>query len=88
MFGGTVVSGGAAMSYVDQMLQKSFTLGSFHGGSLLLRAIEPFRAGDTSDGILRHARCSVTPRDSLRQVRIYITNCESKNAAFWNKNIF
>ncbi len=47
MFGGTVVSGGAAMSYVDQMLQKSFTLGSFHGGSLLLRAIEPFRAGDT-----------------------------------------
>ena len=48
IFGGTVNSGPATMSYVDQMLQKSFSLQAFyHGGSLLMRAIEPFRAGDT-----------------------------------------
>lgn len=47
IFGGPVVSGEAAMSYVDQMLQQHFSLGSFSGGRLLLRAIEPFRAGDT-----------------------------------------
>lgn len=47
MFGGTVVSGEAAMSYVDQMLLKSFTLGSVYRGRLLFRAIEPLRAGDT-----------------------------------------
>ena len=35
------------MAYVDQALQLSFPLRSFyHGGSLLMRAIEPFRAGD------------------------------------------
>ena len=34
------------MSYVDQMLQQDFPLGSFNGGRLLLRAIEPFRPGD------------------------------------------
>ena len=48
IFGGTVNSGPATMSYVDQMLQKSFPLQAFYqGGSLLMRAIEPFRAGDT-----------------------------------------
>jgi acyl dehydratase len=47
MFCGPVVSGEASMSYVDQMLQQSFTMGSFYGGRLLLRAIEPFRPGDT-----------------------------------------
>lgn len=48
IFGGTVNSGPATMSYVDQMLQLSFPLQSFHdGGRLLMRAIEPFRAGDT-----------------------------------------
>lgn len=47
MFGGPVISGRAAMFYVDQMLLKSFTMGSFYGGRLLLRAIEPFRPGDT-----------------------------------------
>jgi len=47
IFGGPVVSGPAAMSYVDQMLQQDFPLGSFNGGRLLLRAIEPFRPGDT-----------------------------------------
>ncbi len=47
VFGGPVVSGPAAMSYVDQMLQQDFTLGSFRGGRLLLRAIEPYRPGDT-----------------------------------------
>ena len=36
------------MSYVDQMLQLSFSLAAFYeGGRLLMRAIEPFRAGDT-----------------------------------------
>ena len=36
------------MSYLDQMLQKSFPLSAFYqGGQLLMRAIEPFRAGDT-----------------------------------------
>jgi len=36
------------MSYVDQMLELSFPLRSFyHGGRLLMRAITPFRAGDT-----------------------------------------
>ena len=46
-FDGPVVSGPAAMSYVDQMLQQDFTLGSFRGGRLLLRGIEPYRPGDT-----------------------------------------
>ena len=48
IFGGLVNSGPATMSYVDQMLQLSFPLQSFYdGGRLLMRAIEPFRAGDT-----------------------------------------
>ncbi len=48
IFGGTVNSGPATMSYVDQMLQLSFPLQSFYQeGRLLMRAIEPFRAGDT-----------------------------------------
>ena len=48
IFGGAVNSGPATMSYVDQMLERSFPLRSFYGGgSLLMRAITPFRAGDT-----------------------------------------
>ena len=48
IFGGTVNSGPATMSYVDQMLELSFPLRAFYqGGRLLMRAIEPFRAGDT-----------------------------------------
>jgi len=48
IFSGTVASGPAAMSYLDQMLQRSFSLSAFYqGGQLLMRAIEPFRAGDT-----------------------------------------
>ena len=48
IFGGTVNSGPATMSYVDQMLQLSFPAEAFyHGGSLLMRAITPFRSGDT-----------------------------------------
>ena len=48
IFSGLVNSGPATMSYVDQMLQLSFPLQSFYeGGRLLMRAIEPFRAGDT-----------------------------------------
>ncbi|MCI0782119.1 MAG: MaoC family dehydratase [Chloroflexi bacterium] len=48
IFGGTVNSGPATMSYVDQMLEQSFPLRAFYeGGSLLMRGIEPFRAGDT-----------------------------------------
>ena len=48
IFGGAVNSGPASMSYVDQMLELSFPLRSFyHGGRLLMRAITPFRAGDT-----------------------------------------
>ena len=48
IFGGLVNSGPATMSYVDQMLQLSFPLQSFYaGGRLLIRAIEPFRVGDT-----------------------------------------
>lgn len=47
MFGGLVNAGPATMSYVDQMLQLAFPLQAFYnGGSLLMRAIEPFRAGD------------------------------------------
>ena len=47
IFGGTVNSGPATMSYVDQMLQLSFPPEAFyHGGSLLMRAITPFRSGD------------------------------------------
>ncbi len=47
IFGGTVNSGPATMSYVDQMLQFSFPLEAFYGGgSLLMRAIEPFRTTD------------------------------------------
>ena len=48
IFGGTVNSGPATMSYVDHMLELSFPLRAFYqGGRLLMRAIEPFRAGDT-----------------------------------------
>ena len=48
IFGGSVNSGPATMSYVDQMLQLSFPLRAlYEGGSLLMRAIEPFRSGDT-----------------------------------------
>ena len=48
IFGGTVNSGPATMSYVDQMLEQSFPLRAFYeGGSLLMRGIEPFRSGDT-----------------------------------------
>ena len=44
----TVNSGPATMSYVDQMLERSFPLRAFYdGGRLLMRAITPFRAGDT-----------------------------------------
>ena len=36
------------MSYVDRMLQLSFPPEAFYnGGSLLMRAITPFRSGDT-----------------------------------------
>ena len=48
IFGGTVNAGPATMSYVDQMLELSFPLSAFYnGGSLLMRAITPFRSGDT-----------------------------------------
>ena len=48
IFGGTVNAGPATMSYVDQMLERSFPLSTFYnGGRLLMRAITPFRAGDT-----------------------------------------
>ena len=48
IFGGMVNSGPATLSYVDQMLQQSFPLRAFYdGGRMLLRAITPFRAGDT-----------------------------------------
>ena len=48
IFGSIVNSGPATMSYVDQMLQLSFPPEAFYnGGSLLLRAITPFRSGDT-----------------------------------------
>ncbi len=48
LFGGTVNSGPATLSYVDQTLEQSFPVSAFYnGGRLLMRAIEPFRAGDT-----------------------------------------
>lgn len=47
IFGGTVNAGPATMSYVDQMLGRSFPLQAFYeGGRLLMRALIPFRAGD------------------------------------------
>ncbi|MBM3943394.1 MAG: hypothetical protein FJ316_10830 [SAR202 cluster bacterium] len=47
IFGGTVNSGPATMSYVDQMLGRSFPLQAFYeGGRLLMRAVTPFRSGD------------------------------------------
>ena len=48
IFAGTTNSGPATMSYVDQMLERSFPVSSFYSsGSLLMRAITPFRGGDT-----------------------------------------
>ena len=48
IFGGTVNSGPATMSYVDQMLQLSFPAEAFYNaGTLLMRAITPFRSEDT-----------------------------------------
>jgi acyl dehydratase len=46
IFGGAVNAGPATMAYVDQMLELSFPLRAFYyGGRLVMRAIEPFRAG-------------------------------------------
>ena len=46
IFGGAVNAGPATLSYVEQMLSLSFPLSAFYsGGRLLMRAIEPFRAG-------------------------------------------
>ncbi len=46
IFGGAVNAGPATMSYADQMLELSFPLRAFYdGGRLVMRAIEPFRAG-------------------------------------------
>ncbi len=46
IFGGAVNAGPATMAYVDQMLELSFPLRAFYNrGRLLMRAIEPFRAG-------------------------------------------
>ena len=48
IFAGVTNSGPATMSYVDQNLGQSFPISSFYtGGSLLMRAITPFRGGDT-----------------------------------------
>ena len=48
IFGVIVNAGPATMSYVDQMLQLSFPPEAFYnGGSLLMRAITPFRSGDS-----------------------------------------
>ncbi|PKB70416.1 MAG: hypothetical protein BZY87_10650 [SAR202 cluster bacterium Io17-Chloro-G6] len=48
IFGSTTNSGPATMSYVNQMLELSFPVSNFYsGGSLLMRAITPFRSGDT-----------------------------------------
>jgi acyl dehydratase len=48
IFAGTTNSGPATMSYVDQMLELSLPVSSFYsGGSLLMRAITPFRNDDT-----------------------------------------
>ncbi len=45
IFGGTVNAGPATMSYVDQMLQRSFPLDAFYsGGTLLMLAITPVRS--------------------------------------------
>ena len=50
IFGGAVNAGPATMAYVDQVLELSFPLRSFyHGGSLVMRAIAPFRAGRCGD---------------------------------------
>ena len=46
IFGGAVNAGPATLSYVEQMLSLSVPLSAFYsGGRLLMRAIEPFRAG-------------------------------------------
>ncbi len=48
IFGGTVNSGPATMAYVDQTLGSYFSAPAFYdGGRLLMRAITPFRSGDT-----------------------------------------
>lgn len=48
IFGAIVNSGPATMSYIDQMLQQTYPPEAlYHGGSLLMRAITPFRAQDT-----------------------------------------
>ena len=67
IFGSIVNSGPATMSYVDQMLQLSFPPEAFyHGGSLLMRAITPFRSGDTvtfAGEVTGRRRVSSSPDD-------------------------
>ena len=72
IFGGTVNAGPATMSYVDQMLERNFPLQAFYGGgSLLMRAITPFRSGDTVTfegeitGKRRHAPASLFGKEGL-----------------------
>jgi acyl dehydratase len=71
IFGGTVNSGPATMSYVDQMLERSFPLRAFYdGGRLLMRAITPFRTGDTVTfaGEVTHKR--VEDRNRIVECRV------------------
>ena len=47
IFGGAVNAGPATMSYVDRFLGLNFPPEAlYNGGSLVMRAITPFRAGD------------------------------------------
>ena len=48
LFAGTVNAGITTMAYVNQMLEQWFPASSFYdGGSLVFKAIDPFRPGDT-----------------------------------------
>lgn len=69
IFGGAVNAGPATLSYVDQVLELSFPLRSFYnGGSLLMRAIEPFRAGDV-------VRMQAEVTDKRREGRHRLITC-------------
>ena len=48
LFAGTVNAGIVTMAYINQMLEQWFPAKCFYnGGSLLFKAIKPFRPGDT-----------------------------------------
>ena len=77
IFGGAVNSGPATMSYVDRMLRLSFPLEAFsEGARLLMRAITPFRSGDT---VVFSGQATAQPPDAASHPRAVACRVKGEN---------